>query len=436
MLTDPTVQYADTVWLPLPLDSQFHFIRPLPWRLKFASCSQAEFFEVCNNICRHPTAIETLTPGRYIKSCAISVLLMAMLFSTPEFNALQILIKSGRFDLREPLIFHQFDIPRGKWVLIAVNALGMALLIDIVNYNKAAADRCFLLMSSLLDAYLVSLDSDFFVMECTGLKEWFAFRVRGPIAFLVSCDCEYFSLWHYIRFNVSANYALLEMLCRIGFEQSSPVLTISYDILNFNNFGRMSVVTNVFDSIVIIVNSNKIIRTPNAPLEIELSRLYRMGLLFPERGNLSIILLRDLHYFPRKIAASSFRMCRQLFALGLFRQPDFNAKVDPQLSWARRCLYDGELSLYSPCIICCNGHLISTKECPVVAPLVREFLSCPLTLLQLARIEIRRLIGVRHFESRVDTLKPQLPPLVFRYISRADEMLTENPNECRSRVVK
>ena len=31
---------------------------------------------------------------------------MAMLFSTPDFNALQILIKSGRFYMQEPLIFH------------------------------------------------------------------------------------------------------------------------------------------------------------------------------------------------------------------------------------------------------------------------------------------------------------------------------------------
>ena len=89
----------------------------------------------------------------------------------------------------------------------------------------------------------------------------------------------------------------------------------------------------------------------------------------------------------------------------------------------------GELSLDSVCAICRKGHLINTTECPIVAPLVREFLSGPLTLLQLSRIEIRRLIGVRHFERRVNSLKRQLPPLVFCYISLADEMLAENSNE-------
>ena len=56
-------------------------------------------------------------------------------------------------------------------------------------------------------------------------------------------------------------------------------------------------------------------------------------------------------------------------------------------------------------------------------PLVREFLSGPLTLLQLARIEIRRLIGVRHFERRINTMKQLLPALVFRYVASADKML-------------
>ena len=62
-------------------------------------------------------------------------------------------------------------------------------------------------------------------------------------------------------------------------------------------------------------------------------------------------------------------------------------------------------------------------ECAVVAPIVCEFFSGPLTLLQLSRVEIRRAIGFRHFERRVNSL--QLPPLLLRYVLRADEMLSE-----------
>ena len=168
----------------------------------------------------------------------------------------------------------------------------------------------------------------------------------------------------------------------------------------------------------------------NALTAYDTTRLLHMGIPFPESGNLFEILLIDLHSASRNNATSSLRVCRQLLALGLFRQPVFNYEVDPQLAWPRRCLYDGLFSrsihVYLQCAICPNCHLLSNSEtCPIVAPLIRQFLSDPLTLLQLARIEIRRLIRVRHFERRVNTLKGQLPPLFFRYISRADEMLNE-----------
>ena len=134
-----------------------------------------------------------------MKSCTISVVLMAMLFSTPDFNALQILIQSGRFNLREPLIFHQLDMHKRVWNLIVVNALGMALLIDTVKYENAAASGRFLLTRSLLDASVASHDNEFVIMGCTD-NEWYAFRTRGPIAFLSGCHRR-INLKDYIRFN-------------------------------------------------------------------------------------------------------------------------------------------------------------------------------------------------------------------------------------------
>ena len=108
-----------------------------------------------------------------------------------------------------------------------------------------------------------------------------------------------------------------------------------------------------------------------------------MGLLFPELGsdglpNLLFALHKDYVGAERKI----FRICRELLSLGFFRQPVLNANVDPRLSWARRCVYIGIDSAEISCAICRNGHLInSTEECPVVAPLVREFLRGPLSLM-------------------------------------------------------
>ena len=143
MLADQTVQYADIVWLPLPLGSLFHAIdrvlRPLFRGYTIISCIAANNQRVGINQCPHSVAIETLEVGEEPKPCVISVVLMAMLFSTPDFNALQILIESGRFDMREPLIFHlchYYGLNYQEWKLIAVSPLGMALLLDRNNYKK------------------------------------------------------------------------------------------------------------------------------------------------------------------------------------------------------------------------------------------------------------------------------------------------------------
>lgn len=146
-----------------------------------------------------------------------------------------------------------------------------------------------------------------------------------------------------------------------------------------------------------------------------------MGLLFSERGvTLTLSLINDLHVNMCNRSSSAKRICRQLLALGLFREP--NSSLDPKVPWARRCIYDGFNSKFIRCQVCSAGHLISsTKECVHMAPLVKEFLSGPLSLMQLSRIEIRSLIGVRQFERRVNSLK--LPPLLLEYVSRANEML-------------
>ena len=136
------------------------------------SCIAANNLQVGVNGCPHPTAIETLEAGNELNSCAISVVLMAMLSSTPDFNALQILIESSTFDMREPLIFHQCYNSE-NWQLIAVSTLGMALVIDKTNYTKANCS--FRLTRSLLDAILASLDEDLFQLEFSNSNKWTSF---------------------------------------------------------------------------------------------------------------------------------------------------------------------------------------------------------------------------------------------------------------------
>ena len=58
-------------------------------------------------------------------------------------------------------------------------------------------------------------------------------------------------------------------------------------------------------------------------------------------------------------------------------------------------------------------------------PLVNEFFQKPLSLLQMSRMEIRRLVGMNDFKDRMVTLKKMglLPPLLFKYVWQANEML-------------
>lgn len=131
MLADPN-KYRDTLWLPNTWP--YNAIEFVPSRSGFLSCIPVK--TPANSLagarCPHPSVMETYV-GRNPAACAVSVVLMAMLFSTAEFNVLQILRDSGKFDLREPLLFHQcrpnWD-NKMEWSLVAVNPLGMALLLD------------------------------------------------------------------------------------------------------------------------------------------------------------------------------------------------------------------------------------------------------------------------------------------------------------------
>ena len=58
---------------------------------------------------------------------------------------------------------------------------------------------------------------------------------------------------------------------------------------------------------------------------------------------------------------------------------------------------------------------------------MNEFFLKPLTLLQLSRVEIRRLVGMNDFKDRMETLKKMklLPPLLYAYVWQANEMFAD-----------
>ena len=117
----------------------------------------------------------------------------------------------------------------------------------------------------------------------------------------------------------------------------------------------------------------------------------------------------SMHYFDCDVL---FRIFRQLLALGSFRIPD------SEQFWSARCL---------GCPATNQSSLVTNRQCRLLMPLVNEFFRKPLSLLQLSRVEIRRLVGMNDFKERMETLEKigLLPPLLFEYVWRANEMLAD-----------
>lgn len=241
MLADPNVEYKDTVWLPI--QSPFKLVKTLSnyedveaeLLSAIAAESVASVSDVsnssapkatCEDICPHPISVpETLiTDANVPESCAVSVVMMALLYSTTDFNALQILIDSGQFDLREPLIFHlhydtnslAWEIWDKEWALVVVSPLGIALLIDALRIRNQNEENEFLLIRTFLDARLASLDDDFIAMRCYDSKNCTSFRTKGAISFLSHCwsyriafDC----FRPFIPYGVRDNLSVIEMFC-------------------------------------------------------------------------------------------------------------------------------------------------------------------------------------------------------------------------------
>ena len=96
---------------------------------------------------------------------------------------------------------------------------------------------------------------------------------------------------------------------------------------------------------------------------------------------------------------SAFRIARQLFALGIFRER-------------------GALSFHR--YLQCNP--VDEARVSSICNLQTEFFRNPLSLQQQSRAAIRQLVGMNDFEGRVQNFP--LPPLLLKYLWKADEMLS------------
>ena len=250
---------------------------------------------------------------------------------------------------------------------------------------------------------------------------WSGSRGSGVVPILEACAAK--------NEDYESTLALLDTLCHIGFEVQSDEHLVTY-LKNqridrtsgrpFAPINSQSSRLKMIDALMIIFNLDEgLLFHCDGNYEFYFSTFLRHGLLLPHRNDTT--LFQFVRFLHRNVRYAALRIVCQLLAIGVFCIP--TTYSNPELEWPRSDLNgdDSDTDLID-CTICAEGHKVrESLMCPRVAPLLLEFFSGPLTLLQLSRIEIRRLVGMRQFERRVQQLP--LPRLLLDYVWRADELL-------------
>ena len=128
LLSIESAQFSDIYWIPIEsLDDIPRVINTITYLPDYCRM----FNQLFEQQCTHSMLAETL-PSERPANIAISVVLMSMMYTTGEFNALQMLIDSHKFDLSEPLLFHVPCSLVGRWRLLvaAADPVGMAMLFE------------------------------------------------------------------------------------------------------------------------------------------------------------------------------------------------------------------------------------------------------------------------------------------------------------------
>lgn len=115
LLSSPATEFVDTFWAPVPryftclygLNGVGVHV-DLKWEgLSFAADASGRLD------CRHvriDSEMQRPVEAGHTDRVAVSVLAMAMIFSTSDFNAFRIMKESGRFNLNETFVFHELSL--------------------------------------------------------------------------------------------------------------------------------------------------------------------------------------------------------------------------------------------------------------------------------------------------------------------------------------
>ena len=184
LLLDSNLKYSDTHWVRRSFVVKF--TAAFPNDFKQIPVLMSDIPVKAQLRCAHPAVEETLVPGAPV-NIAMSVVLTAMLNTTVDFNAFQIVVNSKKFDLNEALIFHRRKWnSTTNWIVEIMDPIGMAIILD--KGTVIEDPRSFLLLKTLkLSSLSLEKELQAFEMKLAlGLNTETAYRTKGTLSFLVS----------------------------------------------------------------------------------------------------------------------------------------------------------------------------------------------------------------------------------------------------------
>lgn len=375
----------------------------------------------CEELCTHREIDATATPGDY-KNIAMSVVLAAMLHTTAEFNAFQVLIESHKIDMDKQLMFHMRKSEMcDSWLFVQIDLEAMALLVDT---GKDFDDPNSCLVLKTLKRSSLNLEKSLRAIDKFSNKER-VLIASGALSFLYNCCSDYYSPFHFfLATNPLPLLRLLKEFSHIGINfnprigscityllDSDTMETTHKSALADKGLTLLSALIEMFYSCCSDEN------------EFFVGQCIRFGLIGcasddpDDAAVLSKFVDRAYKWLSCPDRKQAYDIARQLLALGLLQMGGGLLQFDQ----CEKCYATShpEVSYY----FVKKEHLQAKCFDVYALSLQREFFEKPLSLLQLSRAAIRRQLGMNDFERRVQTL--QLPPLLLEYVWLANEMLAD-----------
>lgn len=442
MLELPEIEYRDIYWSTLPVLSsianstntkvvdmstaifELHHIDK-DTDLSFVGkpdCGHMQIdVELCTPLQMDPTHV---FPNSFSAHILVSLIEVAKQHSSEKFPAMQMLQKSGKFDLGSLQMFHfneklkEYNI-RDNDICSGVNEEPSPLLPGPLQASNQWRLRYqfatpFLQnhtgneIGSIDNLSSMNLQANHFYGEWKQNRiEFHKYNSQFTCLIMEAIYQNALPEIHNILFNELINS---------GFNVNLPLMSVEALIENPHTLWRKSEKIHLLDYLLLIpkywyTGDSRIRKNDQHFLGKMIVQLLRLGISY-FFGDNDLFLFNLFYCCSEQYIPFVRGISRQFLALGFGRSelhPNCERLMDERLDATRRKI-DSETSA-------------TTKAIRELRDLVERFDAGPLTLLQLSRISVRRCVGGSHFALRVQLLESRLPTPILQYVADPTEQM-------------